>query len=242
MNKRVGSRPVGIRPGFSNVYGAKEINSGGDVDLSASKAHIYKFLAEVLNYPVEKVLSAITTKAFADEMAEALLAQPQKVKEAMAQLEKVSGEESTNFEKWVLDLEKEYTWMFLASRPRLVHLFESVYKEGKLFQESTFEIARIYDQAGLTPREEFKLPPDHIALEFELMAYLAFQETEAGRQGNQENQIYSVFLQEKVLNEHLGPFALNVAEKMAAHARTNFYRSVAELIKAFLQPNGSGIS
>jgi putative dimethyl sulfoxide reductase chaperone len=212
------------------------------VDLSASKAHIYKFLAEALNYPVEETLSAILLWEFAAEISEAAEAQPKPVKEAVGQLEKVSQETPQDFKEWFLALEKDYTRMFLASRPRLVHLFESVYKEGKLFQESTFEIARIYNQAGLAPKEEFKLPPDHIALEFELMAYLAFQETEALRQRNQENAEYAVFLQEKVLNEHLRSFALNVAEKMSAHAKTEFYRSVAELIRVFLSHNSPGNS
>jgi TorA maturation chaperone TorD len=212
------------------------------VELSTSKAKIYTFLAETLNYPVEEVLSAFRSREFAAEMNAAAEAQPKPVRAAMAQLEKVSQEGSKDVEQWGLDLEKDYTWMFLASRPRLVHLFESVYNEGKLYQESTFEIARIYNQAGLAPREEFKLPPDHIALEFELMAYLAFQEAEALHQGNQENREYAVFLQEKVLNEHLRSFALNVAERMAAHAKTPFYRSVAELIRVFLGPNGSGPS
>jgi putative dimethyl sulfoxide reductase chaperone len=212
------------------------------VDISASKAQIYKFLAEALNYPVEETLSAIQLRELAAEMSKAAEAQPQAVQEAMAPIEKLSREASLDFKKWMLALEKDYTWMFLASRPRLVHLFESVYKEGKLFQESTFEIARIYNQAGLAPKEEFKLPPDHIALEFELMAYLAFQETEALRQGNQENAEYAVFLQQKVLSEHLRSFALNVAERMAAHAKTEFYHSVAEIIKVFLSHNGSGTS
>jgi putative dimethyl sulfoxide reductase chaperone len=211
------------------------------VELSVSKAHIYKFLAEALNYPVKEFLSAIRSREFAAEMSEAAEFQPQKIRKAITQLKKVLRE-SKDFENWILDLEKDYTRMFLASRPRLVHLFESVYKEGKLYQESTFEIARIYNQAGLAPKEEFKLPPDHIALEFELMAYLAFQETEAIHQGNQENQEYAHFLQEKVLNDHLRSFALNVAERMAAHANTTFYRSVAELIGVFLSHNGSGSS
>ena len=59
----------------------------------------------------------------------------------------------------LLDLEKDYTWMCFASKPRQVYLFESVYREGKLLQESTFEIARLYFEAGLQLTETFTLPP-----------------------------------------------------------------------------------
>ncbi len=77
-------------------------------------------------------------------------------------------------EALLLELQKDYTWMCFASKPRLVPLFESVYREGKLYQESTFEIARLYHHAGLEVAEKFKLPPDHIALELEFMAYLLY--------------------------------------------------------------------
>ena len=207
------------------------------MEASVSKAHIYKFLAEALNYPVEEFLSALRSKDYAAGMREAAAGQPEAVGEALKGLEKFYQDTSKDPKEWLLELEKDYTRMFLASRPRLVHLFESVYKEGKLYQESTFEIARVYHQAGLVPSEEFRLPPDHIALEFELMAYLAFQETEAKRSGNKENEEYAALLQEKVLNEHLRPFALNVAERMAEHAKTEFYRVVARIIMAvIIQP------
>ena len=204
------------------------------MEASASRAPIYKFLAEALNYPVEEFLLALRSKEYMAEMREAVDAQPKAVREALNSLEKVYQDTDKDTKELLLELEKDYTWMFLASRPRLVHLFESVYKEGKLYQESTFEIARIYHQAGLIPSEEFRLPPDHIALEFELMAYLAFQENEAKRSENQENAEYAASLQEKVLNEHLRSFALNVAERMAGHAKTEFYRVVAQIIKAVI--------
>jgi TorA maturation chaperone TorD len=209
-------------------------HKGKSMEASASRAHIYKFLAQALNYPVEEFLSALWSEVFAVEMDEASDAQPEAVRETLRDLRKVYPDTSKDPKELLLELEKDYTWMFLASRPRLVHLFESVYKEGKLYQESTFEIARIYRQAGLIPSEEFRLPPDHIALEFELMAYLAFQETEAKRLENNENAEFAAHLQEKVLNEHLRSFALNVAERMAGHAKTEFYRLVAQIIKAVI--------
>jgi putative dimethyl sulfoxide reductase chaperone len=207
------------------------------VETSASRAHIYRFLAESLNYPVEELSLALLSKKLLAEMRDAVGDQPNDLKAAFNGLERVSQDTSKDPKELLLDLEKDYTRMFLASRPRLVHLFESVYKEGKLFQESTFEIARIYHQAGLTPREEFRLPPDHIALEFELMSYLAFQETEAKRAGNKENAEYASLLQEKVLNEHLRSFALTVAEKMAGNAQTEFYKVVAQIIQAVISHN-----
>ena len=135
----------------------------------------------------------------------------------------------------LLQLEKDYTWMCFASKPRLVYLFESIYKEGRLFQESTFQIARLYREAGLEWVGEFQLPPDHIAMELEFMAYLCFCEAEAVRTGNREKEDYARRLQTDVLEKHLGPFGLAFSQRMETHAKTDFYRLVARVLGAMLK-------
>ena len=109
----------------------------------------------------------------------------------------------------------------------MVYLFESVYKEGKLLQESTFEIARLYYDAGLNLVDDFKLPPDHIAVEFEFMAYLYFNELAAVKKGNEENEALAQKLQKEVLEKHLTNFGRTFAEKVVAHAATDFYKLMA---------------
>ena len=88
----------------------------------------------------------------------------------------------------LVEIEKDYTRMCFASKPRLVYLFESVYREGKLYEESTFQIARLYYDAGLKVEEAFRLPPPTtIAVELEFMAFLAFKETEGIRTGDERS-------------------------------------------------------
>ena len=66
----------------------------------------------------------------------------------MADLRKKYTELPDSAEDIRLALEKEYTWMCFASKPRLLYLFESVYREGKLLQESTFDIAASILRSG----------------------------------------------------------------------------------------------
>ena len=127
--------------------------------------------------------------------------------------------------------------MFFSSKPRLVYLFESVYKEGKLLQDSTFEIARLYYDAGLNLVDDFKLPPDHIAVEFEFMAYLYFNEIEAINKNHHENAKYAQKLQKEVMEKHLGAFGGTLARKVAEHARTVFYQCIARIIIPLLAGN-----
>jgi len=134
----------------------------------------------------------------------------------------------------LLEMEKDYTRMFFSSKPRLVYLFESVYKEGKLLQESTFEIARLYYEAGLNLVDDFKLPPDHIAVELEFMAYLYFNELAAMKKGNKENEALAQKLQKETLEKHLTNFGRTFAEKVVAHAATDFYKIMATVTTSIL--------
>jgi len=124
--------------------------------------------------------------------------------------------------------------MFFSSKPRLVYLFESVYKEGKLLQDSTFEIARLYYEAGLNLVDDFKLPPDHIAVEFEFMAYLYFNEIEAIKNGNRENEDLVQKLQNDVLKNHLADFGRTFAKKVKMYAVTQFYKCMAKVVTLIL--------
>jgi TorA maturation chaperone TorD len=134
----------------------------------------------------------------------------------------------------LLEIEKDYTWMCFASKPRrLVYLFESVYNEGKLFDESTFRIARLYYEAGLKVEEDFRLPPDHIAVELEFMAFLCFKELEGIKAGDAKIVDYSRELQNRTLTEHLRPFALAVAANLGKHAKTGLYQGTAKVMSTF---------
>lgn len=184
----------------------------------------YNGLARAFNYPDEDLAGALTDGRFAGEIVGLL---PDEAGRIVKPLEIYRGVDRRAL---LLDLERDYTWMFFASKPRIAYLFESVYNEGKLYQESTFQIARLYHEAGLKVDEAFKLPPDHIAVEFEFMAYLAFSEGEAVSGGNGENGEYARDLRNKVLSEHLGPFALAMGERIRGQAKTDFYRTMGNFL------------
>jgi TorA maturation chaperone TorD len=144
-----------------------------NLDTAAAKATLYNILAHALNYPdMDLVLSLVEGRFRLDLMAVLPL-------ETRAVIEGLSIYNGGEREKVLLDLERDYTWIFFASKPRIAYLFGSVYSEHKLYQDSTFEIARLYHEAGLKVEEAFRLPPDHIAVELEFMSYLAFNEMEA---------------------------------------------------------------
>ncbi|PKN52502.1 MAG: hypothetical protein CVU55_04460 [Deltaproteobacteria bacterium HGW-Deltaproteobacteria-13] len=204
-----------------------------------SNAAIFNLLAQAFNYPDTDLIESLCAGDFTRVLREAsgnlnftgsLLSQ-------LADLEKIYSGSGKVKETLLLEMEKDYTHMFFSSKPRLVYLFESVYKEGKLLQDSTFEIARLYYDAGLNLVDDFKLPPDHIAVEFEFMSYLYFNEIAAVKKGNRENEDYARNLRKEVLEKHLVTFGLAFAQKVTMNAGTEFYKFMAGIAIAVLSGN-----
>lgn len=198
---------------------------GNDIKLTTLNSNmiLYSWLSKALDYP---------TPDFIETLIKGELINSVDTKDFRQLKEYIDSFNST--EELLLELQREYTRLCYVSKPRLVPLFESVYKEGKLFQDSTFQIARLYDEAGLRLENDFKLPPDHITLELEFMAYLIYQEIEAIQSDNLGNVELAVRLQKEALLNHLGNFGLGFAEKMMENANNNFFKSTASILRDFL--------
>lgn len=185
---------------------------------------VFSWMSNAVDYPNEEFVEGLLQGEFIQNL-------PDKTAQAI----KAYMDSFDSADKLLLDLQKDYTKMCFVSKPRLVPLFESVYKEGKLFQDSTFQIARLYDEAGIKLGEEFKLPPDHITLELEFMSYLIYQEIEAIQNGNQDNEEMALRLQKETMDKHLGQFGLSFADRFSQHANTPFYRVLGDVLKEFIE-------
>jgi len=206
----------------------------GVAELEA-KAALHSLLAQAMNYPTAELVDSLRKGRFAGALNESLAMLARAA--LKGDIEKCSKEyqrrDPSDEKEMLLELERDYTRMFFSSKPRLAYLFESVYREGRLLQESTFEIAGLYRDAGLVLNDDFRLPPDHIAVELEFLSFLYFKEIEGLQNGNKEAVEYARELQGIVTHKHLKPFAINVAERVAQHARTPFYRTVAHVLKQY---------
>lgn len=69
-------------------------------------------------------------------------------------------------------VEREYHRLFLGPVRPVAPPFESVYREGALYGLTTSRLLRDLREAGLEPVESFRLPPDHVAVQLEFLAYL----------------------------------------------------------------------
>lgn len=185
---------------------------------------VFSWMSKAVDYPDEEFARDLFQGEFAPILPEA---KAKDIQDYMGTFKSA--------DELLLDLQKDYTRMCFVSKPRLVPLFESVYREGKLYQDSTFQIARLYDEAGIKLGKEFKLPPDHITLELEFMSYLIYQEIEAVKNGNQDNEEMALRLQKETMDKHLGQFGLSLADKLMNHAKTPFYQGIGDFLKDLIQ-------
>ncbi|MGI6559430.1 MAG: TorD/DmsD family molecular chaperone [Limnochordia bacterium] len=198
------------------------------------KSVLYDLLARGFDYPDDELAASLTTSNQEESFlwrlgqAAALLGEGALAENLEAMDDFISTYSEP--EDLLLELQKDYTRACFASRPRLVPLFESVYKEGKLLQDSTFQVARLYYEAGLQAEQKLDLPPDHIAVELEFMSYLCLQHFEALQKGEDELAARAEELQRELLDNHLLEFATSFAARFQEHGRTPFYRNLASCL------------
>ena len=197
-----------------------------------SRSGLYSFFSQLLDIPSKELLSSIL------EVNDASFAQIESFSEHMQQLLRAFfievKNEYRNFknkDEYYLEILRDYTRMFHASRPRLVPPFESVYREKRLFGDSTLEVRHLYHAVGLEFNDPFNLPPDHMAYELEFMSYLCFQE-EMQREESVINK--SRELQRRMVCEHLAHFAPELARRLKQHSRTSFYKMVGQILEEFI--------
>lgn len=187
---------------------------------------LYNALVQAFNYPDGSLARSLSSGEYSTFLHRI-------INDGEIELSGIDGYKGVDEKELLLELERDYTWMFFASKPRVAYLFGSVYAEGKLYQDSTFKIARLYHEAGLNVKESFGLPPDHIAVELEFMAYIAFNLLESLKNGNIENVKYAQELEKHVFDQYLSQFAIKVGETIIDRAKTEFYSSIGNITAKF---------
>ena len=204
-----------------------------EIQAAIARTALFNGLARAFDYPDAMLAEDIRSGTFLNDIRESIRLCGTEEGLASPGDDAVPANGETP-EDLLLALEKDYTRMCFTSKPRLVYLFESVYREGKLLQDSTFRMARLYHAAGLKPVGDFRLPPDHIAMELEFLAYLHHQHGQALASADDEKAAYARELIAQTLEEHLRPFGAALAGRMDHHDEHPFYRDMARCLAAVL--------
>jgi TorA maturation chaperone TorD len=131
-------------------------------------------------------------------------------------------------------LHRDYSRLFLGLREGygLPPPYESLYLEGRLLGESTEDVMDHFRRSGISLAQESAGPEDHLGLELKFLSLLCLRESQAWRHGYREQGHGCLAAQRDFLAEHLRQWAPDYCRKVAAEARTGFYRNVAALTAA----------
>ena len=116
-----------------------------------------------------------------------------------------------------------------ADRGETVHPYESVHRSGRLMDpECLKELRLLYDAADIRPREDLQVPPDHLGLELEFLAFL-LEQAAAAPEGSAARLAWSA-LASRMVEEHLVPFADSFLPRLNAADPHPFYRWAGRLL------------
>ncbi len=152
------------------------------------------------------------------------------------------GNENSTQDLSVAPLSKEYLRLFVGPGRVPCPPYESVHRQdrpilekGLVMGPSTADVRHRYAEAGLVMPKNFTDLPDHIAVEMEFMHFLCAEELKDIGQGNSEESTRRKKMEQEFLKEHLEPWVERFADCVLKSTNSSFYRSAAELLKAFVK-------
>lgn len=132
-------------------------------------------------------------------------------------------------------IQEDYTQLFIGPQKH-ISLNESIYTEEtpQFWGDAAVSLNRLMNELGLSLDANFKLMPDHITVEFEILQKLAEKEKEAGEAQDKEtvkkcqNYFREFFL------EHIALWVPTVCDQIIKKAETPFYQKFAQFLKQFI--------
>ena len=212
--------------------------------MEKARGQVYEFFsALLLNPPTEEMLARVLGEDGINAWEDMFPRHP-----ACARLREISQAHRRG--EWQADdFLLDYEALFRVPGDSYVHPYESVYRrEGfssgrvrdcAVLTEQTREVATIYRELGLAPREGFTELPDHLGVELELMAVLCRKTAQSLEEGNRHDAARAVSRQRFFLSHHLIEWVPQCLDKVQENGRTPFYSCLADLLRAFLETEGN---
>lgn len=202
------------------------------LEILQERAATYSFLAQLYKHEVsaeqlEQLIPALAGEA-ADQDA---VGEGHDLLRQFAQ--QVQG---SDLKQVATELGAEYVRMFYSGlHVGGVYPYESVYTSPNhvMMQESHSQVLRLYRQENLKRDPSSKEPEDHIAFEFEFMAYLCDRAAEAVETDPDVARSY-LEKQKAFLDEHLLVWVPDLCRDLADATRSDFFRGLAQMTAEYL--------
>lgn len=135
-----------------------------------------------------------------------------------------------------IGLQSEHVRVFGHTLSEECSPYDTQYGEPHIFQQAHIlaDIAGYYRAFGLEVSDWAKERLDHISIELEFMAFLAYKEAFALTAHGEEPARICREAQRRFLNDHLGRWGPAFTRRLEAEAGGGFYRTLAQVTGKFL--------
>jgi TorA maturation chaperone TorD len=133
-------------------------------------------------------------------------------------------------------LTTEFSRLFVGPFTLPAPPYGSVYieKMRKTMGDSTMDVLKRYQTAGVDLADDFREVPDHVTAELEFMYLLIYKEIEEIQSDHPEMVHQMLVHQISFLEDHLNYWIPEFADLVMTHASKPFYRHLAEAAKFFI--------
>lgn len=141
----------------------------------------------------------------------------------------------------ITDLEVDYARIFLAAgvaQGLAAFPYESVYTNKKhlMNQEASDDVTILYAAKGLKAREDmYRVPNDHVSLEFEYMARLCKDAAAAADSADEAGVQNSIKEQKAFCGNHMKRWVTLFCNDVIKYAKTDFYKAIGTLCRGFIR-------
>lgn len=130
----------------------------------------------------------------------------------------------------------EYTRIFLGPFQILAHPYSSMYyDEPGLMTPVTQWVDQYYRACGYGFDPTIRDLPDHIAVELEFMAQLAFKEGEVLLAGDEEEAFRYQNYRQEFLQKHLGVWGISLCDAIRKSESSAYYSALADCLQHFIE-------
>ena len=161
----------------------------------------------------------------------------------------LAGLDADGIEQVRKDVAADHSATLLGMSARPVSPFESVWvnEANLMMQAARDEVVHAYAVAGFGKSEDYHMPEDHISLELDFMAGLGMraatriEDVLAGASPEDEGAPDPLAEAEADMNaqfdfleKHLCAWVPAFCDKLESHAKTDFYRGVAQMLRVYV--------
>ncbi|MEG0218183.1 MAG: molecular chaperone TorD family protein, partial [Raoultibacter sp.] len=93
------------------------------------------------------------------------------------------------------------------------------------------EVVAAYRREGLVATTDTSEPEDHLATEFEFMAYLCEKAFLAAQEGNSERVAHYLAAQKDFLTQHIVPWVPLFCDDFDKQVKTEYYKALSNLTR-----------